>query len=54
LTRLLGLCLDRLQTIIIDMAKLSEQSVFTSIEAYDTGMNHERQIFEWSEKLRSL
>ncbi|MGC1932679.1 MAG: PhoU domain-containing protein [Candidatus Nitrosopolaris sp.] len=30
------------------MAKLSEQSVFTSIEAYDNGMNHKRQIFDWS------
>lgn len=36
------------------MAKLSEQSVFTSIEAYDNGKNHKRQIFDWSEKLRSL
>jgi phosphate transport system protein len=38
----------------MDMAKLSEQSVFTSIEAYDNGKNHKRQIFDWSEKLRSL
>jgi phosphate transport system protein len=54
LTRLLDLGLDRLQTIIMDMAKLSEQSVFTSIEAYDNGVNHKRQIHDWSEKLRSL
>ena len=38
----------------MDMAKLSEQSVFTSIEAYDNGKNHKRQIYDWSEKLRSL
>jgi hypothetical protein len=38
----------------MDMAKLSEQSVFTSIEAYDIGKNHKRQIYDWSEKLRSL
>jgi len=34
--------------------KLSEKSVLTSIEAYDNGVNHKRQIFDWSEKLRSL
>jgi phosphate transport system protein len=38
----------------MDMAKLSEHSVFTSIEAYDNGKNHKRQIYDWSEKLRSL
>jgi len=26
----------------MDMAKLSEQSVFTSIESYDNGMNHKK------------
>ena len=36
------------------MAKLSEQSVFTSIEAYYNGVNHKRPILDWSEKLRSL
>jgi len=54
LSRLLDLCLERLQTIIMKMAKLSEKSVLTSIEAYDNGVNHKRQIFDWSEKLRSL
>jgi phosphate transport system protein len=38
----------------MDMAKLSEQSVFTSIESYDRGTNVKKQIFEWSEKLRVL
>jgi phosphate transport system protein len=38
----------------MDMAKISEQSVFTSIEAYDNGVNHKSQILDWSEKLRSL
>lgn len=54
MSRLLDLCLDRLQTIIMEMAKLCEKSVLTSIEAYENGVNHKRQIFDWSEKLRSL
>jgi phosphate transport system protein len=36
------------------MARLSEQSVFTSIESYDKGTGVKKQIFEWSEKLRVL
>lgn len=36
------------------MARLSEQSVFTSIESYEKGTNLKKQIFEWSEKLRVL
>ena len=36
------------------MAKLSEQSVFTSIDSYDKGTSVKKQIFEWSEKLRVL
>lgn len=36
------------------MARLSEQSVFTSIDSYDKGTNVKKQIFEWSEKLRVL
>jgi phosphate transport system protein len=38
----------------MDMARLSEQSVFTSIESYEKGTNLKKQIFEWSEKLRVL
>jgi phosphate transport system protein len=38
----------------MDMARLSEQSVFTSIESYDKGTNVKKQIFEWSERLRVL
>ena len=49
MTRLLDLCLDCLQTIIMDMAKLSEQSVFTSIEAYDNGKNP-LNISHWQKK----
>ena len=54
MTRLLDLGIDRIRNIIMDMAKLSEQSVFTSIESYDRGTNVKKQIFEWSEKLRVL
>ena len=36
----------------MDMAKLSEDSVFTAIESYEKGVNVKVQIFEWSEKLR--
>jgi phosphate transport system protein len=54
LTRLLDLGIERIRNIIRDMAALSEQSVFTSIESYDKGTSVKRQIFEWSEKLRVL
>ncbi|MRN60677.1 MAG: phosphate uptake regulator, PhoU [Nitrosopumilales archaeon] len=54
MTRLLDLGIDRIRNIIMDMAKLSEQSVFTSIDSYDKGTSVKKQIFEWSEKLRVL
>jgi phosphate transport system protein len=38
----------------MDMAKLSENSVFTAIESYEKGIDVKRQIFEWSEILRVL
>ena len=54
MTRLLDLGIDRIRTIIMYMAKLSEQSVFASIESYDKGTKIKKQIFEWSERLRVL
>jgi len=36
----------------MDMAKLSENSVFTAIESYEKGVDVKTQIFEWSEILR--
>ena len=54
MTRLLDLGIDRIRNIIMDMARLSEQSVFTSIESYDKGTNVKKQIFDWSERLRVL
>ena len=38
----------------MDMAKLSEQSVFASIESYHNGTKIKKQIFEWSERLREI
>jgi phosphate transport system protein len=38
----------------MDMAKLSESSVLTAIESYEEGTGLKRQIFDWSEKLRTL
>jgi phosphate transport system protein len=54
LTRLLDLGIDRIHNIIMDMAKLSESSVLTAIESYEEGTGLKRQIFDWSEKLRTL
>jgi phosphate transport system protein len=54
MTRLLDLGLDRIRNIIMDMSKLSENSVFTAIDAYQSGVYIKKQIFDWSEKLRVL
>ncbi|HKG31320.1 MAG TPA: PhoU domain-containing protein [Nitrososphaeraceae archaeon] len=54
MTRLLDLGIDRIHNIIMDMAKLSESSVLTAIESYEEGTGLKRQIFDWSEKLRTL
>jgi phosphate transport system protein len=54
MTRLLDLGLDRIRNIIMDMSKLSENSVFTAIDSYQSGIQIKKQIFDWSEKLRVL
>jgi phosphate transport system protein len=54
LTRLLDLGIERIRNIIIDMARLSEHSVLTSIESYEKGTRAKRTIHEWSEQLRVL
>jgi phosphate transport system protein len=38
----------------MDMAKLSENSVFAAIESYQESTHIKKQIFDWSEKLRVL
>jgi phosphate transport system protein len=54
LTKLLDLGIDRIQNIIMDMARLSEHSVITAIESYEKGASTKKTIFEWSEQLRVL
>ena len=54
MTRLLDLGIDHIQNIIMDMAKLSENSVVIAIGSYQESINVKKQIFEWSEKLRVL
>jgi phosphate transport system protein len=54
MTRLLDLGIDHIRNIIMDMAKLSENSVFTAIESYEKGVDVKRQIFDWSETLRVI
>jgi phosphate transport system protein len=54
LTRLLDLGIDRIRNVIMDMAKLSENSVFAAVESYQESTLIKKQIFDWSEKLRVL
>jgi phosphate transport system protein len=54
LTRLLDLGIDRISNVIMDMAKISENSVFAAIESYQESTHIKKQIFDWSEKLRVL
>jgi phosphate transport system protein len=46
--------LDRLKNMILEMAKLSEQTVSAAIEAYMKEVDLSRQIFQQSEELRKL
>jgi phosphate transport system protein len=54
LTRLLDLGIERIHNVIMDMAKLSESTVITALQSYEEGTRLKRQIFDWSEKLRTL
>ena len=55
MTRLLDLGIEHIHNIVMDMAKLSERSVFASIESYERGTSTiKKQIFEWSENLRLM
>ena len=55
MTRLLDLGIEHIQNIVMDMAKLSERSVFASIESYEKGTSLiKKQIFDWSENLRLM
>lgn len=54
MVRLMDIGLERLRNMILDMAKRSENTVSTAIEAYKEGRDLTRQIFEWSEELRII
>lgn len=54
MARLLDLGLESIHNIIMDMANLSEASVFSALEAYENEGNAKKHIFEQSEKLRVL
>jgi phosphate transport system protein len=54
LARLLDVGLDRIRSIITDMASISEISVFSALEAYQNEGNAKKHIFEQSEKLKML
>jgi phosphate transport system protein len=46
--------LDRLSSMLMDMANLAEKAVSTSIEDYSKGKNQMEDIRSWSEELRML
>lgn len=50
----MDLGLERLSSMLMDMASLSEKAVTTSIEAYVQGNNRIEEIRSWSEELRVL
>ena len=54
MARLMDIGLEKLTKVLLDMAALSEKSVSSSIEAYDTGKRMTEQIKNWSDELRSL
>jgi phosphate transport system protein len=53
MARLMDLGMERLQNLLLEMGKLSEQTVATAIEAYQVGKNLE-DVNRWSNKLKQL
>lgn len=53
MARLMDLGMDRLRNLLLEMGKLSEQTVATAIEAYHVGKNLQ-DVNRWSIKLRQL
>jgi phosphate transport system protein len=53
LARLMDLGMERLQNLLLEMGKLSEQTVATAIESYQTGKSLE-DVNRWSNKLKQL
>ncbi|SRR6266567_936483 len=54
MARLMDMGLDRLRSMILDMAGLSNNTVTTAIDAYEQGKDVRTTIFGWSEELRLL
>jgi phosphate transport system protein len=53
MARLMDLGMDRLRNLVLEMGKLSEQTVSTAIEAYNLGKNLQ-EVNRWSNKLKQL
>ena len=54
MARLMDLGLEKLRNMVLDMAKLSENTVSTAIDAYVQGKDLRERIYNWSEELRML
>ncbi|MBI4258840.1 MAG: phosphate uptake regulator PhoU [Thaumarchaeota archaeon] len=54
MVRLMDIGLERLKNMTIDMAKLSENTVSTAIDAYIQSKDVSGEIHKWSEELRIL
>src|SRR5437870_9645208 len=50
----MDLGLERLRNMVLDMAKLSQNTVSTAIDAYVQGRDLRERIYGWSEELRML
>jgi phosphate transport system protein len=53
MVRLMDMGLDKLNSLLLEMANLSESAVASAMEAYEKG-GQAKQVREWSEQLRSL
>ena len=54
MARLMDIGLEKLRNMVLDMAKLSEDTVSTAIDAYVQGKDLRDRIYGWSEELRIL
>src|SRR5438128_8665590 len=54
MARLMDIGLEKLRNMVLDMAKLSEDTVSTSIDAYVKGKDLRDRVYGWSEELRIL
>jgi phosphate transport system protein len=54
MARLMDIGLEKLRNMVLDMAKLSEDTVSTAIDAYVQGKDLRDRVYGWSEELRIL